>query len=803
MPQSKLDQLREKMTLPRTPPPSQTQQQQSSAANVVTSSAEDQHTPADQPRPSQATSQQPPPRTVPTVPQPGGTRSLEMPPPPPVGATGGPPPYQPSTTASGMPEEILCYEPNCFERFTNHVAYQRHLNQVHPVNFGDEDKQSVVSYSSEYGDIPPYPIKVQQPLPNDPEFLNKSDFYTRNRSAAGYARSFKNQAKKFTNAFNANGSDAHKKRVFKDLKDKFNNLVMARGHAEELLTDEQLDHPKYAEFLIKYEEIFESCERQYLDLFPESEEALSNTDIMESTNVNVADQQLRHIPPTSISEIPPTVNAMNLNTGQVPTCTGTVPRLRTVGFRTQASTGHEASRANPVSGDTSVTVVNTVPRINTGFNLPPTNTVLNAPINNVARNFTNPPPGYMPHSTTAGHYASPHAHHDNVSYEPPIQSPMNPNVNTDPAIAAFAGGIHALVQTLSEQGFDIKNQIIPFDGTVNSYLKWKPVWYTLWKKMKEQLRYDDYRIFTQFLNSMEPKIANQYRHLDPSEKSVQSILDNFQSEFGNLDKLHYELYAQLRRFAEVPLVLKDLDKAKVRLSILETLHQNFLDNNLITPENGNTFIVAVEAAMPFGFKQKWAEYTDARKDRVCTSIEWIERLKAFFRVQCRIRAATTPASSASTSTTSTSSSSNQPKSQQRNQQQGSVPRSFATKAEENSADKSKFCIICHKEPHGPKRSLKCPELKSKTPKEVCELVMKNKACFLCLQVGHRSSDCKSGLQACSMPGPNDGKCGKMHCRAAHVEPDKATKAKVHLTNEESAEQEATEPPSEEGNSTPT
>ena len=875
----------------RTPPPSRQQQAAANAAATanatVTVSAEDDHRPpaasaepvatADQllqqqmqqqqlhqqqlhqqQLQQQQLQQQLPTRTEPVVSQPTGVPALQ-----PDGAT-----HQPSsgfnvqseaTALVHIPQTQQCHMTGCTFTFTSTQVYHRHLNQMHPIpdeGFRtDEGRLSAishVSYSSEFGDIHPYPVSNVLKYP-DPDFefpanLDESTFYSRTRAVAGYARSFKTQAKKFTNAFNANGTEDTKKRVFKELKVRFKKLVEERMHAEELLSPEQMENPKYTDFLVSYETMFEACEQQYLEVFPVTE--TPSPDIMESTHVDVT-AQTRNRPSTTISEIPPTVDAPNLNSPQnqvpvsvpnqstVPTRTGTVPRNRSVGFRfPNQQTGNRASSYRPVSGTgrpagTSalggVRYVNSAPRMNTGFTpvnryAPPTSqsafTTYRAPAAPAhsfppASGYAAPAPGYAPAASgyaapapgyapvASGYAAPPPGYAPPISgYAPPENVNMSPNMSANTELTSLAGAIHALAHSSADQNYDITRRIIKFDGTVSSYVKWIPIWEENYRHMKEQLNYSEYRIFNQFLLSMEEKVAAPFKHLDPSDATVQVVLEGFHSEFGTPDKLHHELNRKLKAFASEPLAMKDFDKAKIKLSTLQTLHQNFLDQGLISPDDGQSFIITAEPAMPLSFNREWAKYTERNSHRLCSSSEWMNQLQAYFRIESRTRAsqASKPAKPEQ------SNQSNPSKNQQRNQQ-GSLPRSFATRpTEEATDDKAKPCIICSKSSHGAKRSLKCPELKNKTPQEVCDLIKKNRACFLCLLVGHAAKDCKSGLQACSKPGKGpDGKCSQLHCRAAHIDSKKEAKGRVHLTNDENEDQDddTEESPAEETTSADT
>ena len=803
---SKLDLLRSKMTI-RTPPESRRQLQQQAAtvpANVTVTlpSTEEHSAPADHvvtQQQQQQQQQQVLSTETPAVPQPS-----YAPPPSCVAPSSGLPVHSfgnPGATAlaTAQVQAQRCYEPGCEYTFTDAQLYHRHLNQVHPLpqerpfHPQDEGRLSVVSnvsHSSEFGDIHPYPVDsvLRYPALDFHEGLDQSTFYSRTRSVAGLARSFKVQAKKFSTAFAANGSDDTKKRVFKELKVRFDALVKERMHAEELLSPEQLEDPRYYNFLVSYETMYDMCEQQYLEEFPESD--APSSDILESTHVDANKQNVSR-PSTTISEIPPTVDATNLNSpnqfpvsthaqNTVPARSGVAPRTRTVGFRfpaQYAGTGVQAPR--PIMGarghaGTSVLggvrFANSAPRMNTG--LPPANSHFNqhvgtanrfgVPSNTGAFSAYRAPPPPRPY------HAPPPSH-----YQPP--APAN----------SLIEAVFALAQSNADQNFDITRRIIKFDGTVSSYVKWEPIWNENWKHMKTKLNYDEYRIFAQFLNSMEDKIANQYKHLDPSESSVQVILDSLYSEFGTPDKLHHELHRNLKSFAAEPLVMKDFEKAKVKLSTLLTLHKNFVDHELIDPENGQSFIITVESAMPQAFRREWSKYVERNHGRLCSSTEYLEQLQAFFRIEARTRASDGPKPAKPEQPNHP----NQPRNQQRNQQ-GSLPRSFATRQSDNSKEDKTNCIICNKASHGAKRSLKCPELKNKTPQEVCALIKKHKACYLCLLPNHSSKECESGLKPCTKPGSNpDGKCGKMHCRAAHIDSDQTTKARNHLTNEDGAEQE--------------
>ena len=556
--------------------------------------------------------------------------------------------------------------------------------------------------------------------------------------------------------------------------------------------------------------MFEACEQQYLEVFPESEAVSS--DIMESTHVDV-DQQNLNRPSTTISEIPPTVNAPNLNSphnqvpvsvphqNNVPTCTGTVPRTRSVGFSfpaQQTGNGAQTRHAAGSGGHAGTSAVggvrymNPAPRMNTGFrpvnNAPPTSQSAFTAYRPPAAPAHSYPPDTRYAPPVGAHGSTAPAHYNPASeYAPPPHqnANMSPNMSANSELTSLAGAVLALAHSNADQNFDITRRIIKFDGTVSSYIKWLPIWEENYKTMKEQLKYSEYRIFKQFLLSMEDKISAPFTHLDPSEASIQVVLESFFSEFGTPDKLHHELNHKLRAFASEPLVMKDFDKAKIRLSTLQTLHQNFLDQGLIDPRDGQSFIISAEQAMPNHFNREWAKYTERNSHRLCSSTEWINQLQAYFRIESRTRSI----QASKPTKTEQSNQSNSSKNQQRNQQ-GSLPRSFATRqSEEATDDKSKPCIICSKASHGAKRSLKCPELKNKTPQEVCDLIKKNRACYLCLLVGHASKDCKSGLQPCTKPGNGpEGKCGQLHCRAAHIDSKKNAKGKVHLTNEESEEQ---------------
>ena len=167
--------------------------------------------------------------------------------------------------------------------------------------------------------------------------------------------------------------------------------------------------------------MFEACEQQYLEVFPESEAVSS--DIMESTHVDVDQQNQR--PSTTISEIPPTVNAPNLNSPQnqapvsvpnqnnVPTCTGTVPRTRSVGFSfpaQQTGNGAQTRHAAGSGGHAGTSAVggvrymNPAPRMNTGFR----------PVNNAPPTSQSAFTAYRPPAAPA------HSYPPDTRYAPPV-----------------------------------------------------------------------------------------------------------------------------------------------------------------------------------------------------------------------------------------------------------------------------------------------------------------------------------------------------------------------------------------------
>ena len=259
---SKLDRLRSRVMI-RSPQPSRQEQQQAAAntaaaanATVTVSAANNQRPPAEPVATTEQQQQQQTITTEPVVPQPihvSQPDGLSQQP------SGGSNVHSQGAAAlvTGPPVQ-WCYIQGCTFTYTSTQVYQRHLNQMHPLpEDGRLSAVSHVSVSSEFGEIHPYPVSSILKYP-DPEFefpedANASTFYSRTRSVAGLARAFKVQAKKFTQAFNSNGYNETKKKVFRDLKVRFKKLVEERMYAEQFLSPEQMDNPKYTDFLVSYE----------------------------------------------------------------------------------------------------------------------------------------------------------------------------------------------------------------------------------------------------------------------------------------------------------------------------------------------------------------------------------------------------------------------------------------------------------------------------------------------------------------------------------------------------------------------
>ena len=103
-----------------------------------------------------------------------------------------------------------------------------------------------------------------------------------------------------------------------------------------------------------------------------------------------------------------------------------------------------------------------------------------------------------------------------------------------------------------------------------------------------------------------------------------------------------------------------------------------------------------------------------------------------------------------------------------NQKLGSNPPKAMTQQQAHGPNNT--CVFCgEKNTH--KYQLYCPQLKSKSPKQIYNIMQKTGIeCQMCLGLGHRTKQCppmlEGFLKPCSVK-ENNMECGRYHCRALH------------------------------------
>ena len=103
-----------------------------------------------------------------------------------------------------------------------------------------------------------------------------------------------------------------------------------------------------------------------------------------------------------------------------------------------------------------------------------------------------------------------------------------------------------------------------------------------------------------------------------------------------------------------------------------------------------------------------------------------------------------------------------------NQKLGSNPPKAMTQQQAHGPNNT--CVFCgEKNTH--KYQLYCPQLKSKSPKQIYNIMQKTGIeCQMCLGLGHRTKQCppmlEGFLKPCSVK-ENNMECGRYHCHALH------------------------------------
>lgn len=339
----------------------------------------------------------------------------------------------------------------------------------------------------------------------------------------------------------------------------------------------------------------------------------------------------------------------------------------------------------------------------------------------------------------------------NLYYGPPVQ-------NT--GIAAPPTDIATLLLLQQDRNnFNIKERMIQFDGTILTYIHWRGQWQNNWYTMRTILGMDDQRIYQKFLETITPNYVNRFRALTPGHETLKKILSDLHNEFGTEDKRRNALTRELKKVTSKKLTFnkKDADSTRETLLNLNVYYEHFKNAGLIETD-GTSFIIEVQQMLPKSVLREWNKYkiTAQRLDKPINAEAFLKCVTDQFDLERDINDAY-----------------NEPETPQKPQKdrknnEGSVPRNFATRQSDDP------CIFCNQPSHGEKSSLKCEKLKEMTSKQVNQAIQKANACTLCCRPGHSGKDCSTGLKPCKVKKKDGTVCGKPHCHAAHNDNDRET-----------------------------